>query len=152
MINTTREASMRWFSILIVLTVFGVSDLYAQQTRSVDLAGYNKVPSVRTPATGTLEVSVEGDSLFVTGPFEDLRGHYWSAFIHYGSERESGNRLLRLKPELNEEKNGGEFKREDNGFELRPSQRDALREGKLYIQISSSRHQGGEIRGQIPAM
>lgn len=139
---------------ILFFTVFGLLffDARSQTTYEIELAGYNNVPVVRTAAMGVVEVTADGDSLFVGGTFENLRGHYWSAFIHYGKEGETGNRLYRLSADLNEEKNGGEFKKEENRFELRPAIREALRNGNLYIQISSNRNQDGEIRGQIPRM
>jgi len=109
-----------------------------------------QVPSVRTAASGTAEVYVESDTLYVSGTFSDLSGHYWAAFVHYGAEGEEGNRMFRLTAELNEEKDGGTFSFEENKFQLRELQREALREGNLYINISSDRYQEGEIRGQIP--
>lgn len=143
---------MKWITLIITIAAFSVFDATAQTTFEVDLGGHNKVPPIRTAGNGLLEVTVEGDSLFVSGSFEELRGTFWSASINYGGPRDTGNPLMRLKVELNESRNGGEFKREDNAFELRPAQKQALREGKLYINISSSRHQDGEIRGQIPRM
>lgn len=141
-------------TIFLALAIFGLLffDAKSQTTFEVELAGYNNVPAVRTAGMGFVEVTVDGDSLFVSGEFENLRGYYWAAFIHYGKTGETGNRIYRLKAELNEEKNGGVFKKENNRFELRPAIRDALRNGNLYVQISSNRNQDGEIRGQIPRM
>lgn len=145
---------MRLFSlILLPLLLFTLNDLTAQSTYPVLLSGTEHVPPVRTPATGEFEVYIESDTLYVRGEFSDLRGHYWSAFIHYGEEGDEGNRLFRLSPdELNEEQNAGTFIFEDNKFPLRELQREALREGNMYINISSNRNQEGEIRGQIPNM
>lgn len=136
------------FTVLIVLFAFTASD--AQTTYPVTLSGMEQVPSVRTAASGTAEVYVESDTLYVSGTFSDLSGHYWAAFVHYGAEGEEGNRMFRLTAELNEEKDGGTFSFEENKFHLRELQREALREGNLYINISSDRYQEGEIRGQIP--
>ena len=138
---------------MIVISGLMAQDLYSQATTyEFDLAGYHMVPPVRTTASGTMEVTVQGDSLFVSGTFQELRGYYWSAYIHYGSPGETGNRLLRLRADLNDEKNGGELLKEKNSFELRPAIRQALRDGNLYMIISSNRNQDGEIRGQIPRM
>lgn len=135
-----------------ILFLFLFDPGFAQRTAEVNLAGYYMVPEVRTSALGFVEVTVVGDTLTVEGQFSDLRGTYWAAHIHYGGPRDSGNRLYRLSPVLNEERNGGEFKAEDNRFVLRPAQKEALDEGKLYIKIATNRNQGGEIRGQIPVM
>ncbi len=144
---------MRLFSLVFLMLFFTIDDIHAQTTYPVMLSGLEQVPPVRTPATGEFEVYVESDTLYVRGQFSDLRGHYWSAFVHYGAVGEEGNRLFRLSPdELNEEQNAGTFIFEDNKFHLRELQREALREGNMYINISSNRNQEGEIRGQIPTM
>jgi len=138
--------------MVVILSGLMVQDLFSQTTFEFDLAGYHKVPPVRTTATGMMEATIHDDTLIITGTFQDLRGYYWSAYIHFGAEGESGNRLLRLRADLNEDKDSGEFLGEKNTFELRPAIRQALRDGNLYVIISSNRHQGGEIRGQIPRM
>ena len=143
---------IRKIVLLLALFLFLFDFSFAQRTAEVNLAGYYMVPEVRTPAIGFVEVTVEGDTLFVEGNFSDLRGTYWSAHIHYGGPRDSGNRLYRLTAVLNEERSGGEFRAEDNRFVLRQAQIEALSEGKLYIKIASNRSQRGEIRGQIPVM
>jgi hypothetical protein len=143
---------MKTVTLLIILLGLSVGEVLSQTTYQIDLAGYNMTPPVRTPAIGFLEVTVHNDSLFVSGEFQDLRGQYWAAYIHYGKEGETGNRLIQLRADINEEKNGGEFKKERNSFELRAAIRRALQEGNLYVMISSHRNQAGEIRGQIPRM
>lgn len=143
----------RFFNFTLLIVLFVITSVNAQTTYNITLSGMEQVPTVRTAATGTAEVYVESDTLYVSGSFSDLSGHYWSAFVHYGPEGEEGNRLFRLTPdELNEEKNSGIFRFEENKFYLRELQQEALREGNLYINISSNRYQEGEIRGQIPKM
>lgn len=141
-------------ALLFFLTImsFVATDLLAQTTSNIILSGQDNVPRVQTPALGNVDVTVHGDSLFVSGSFENLRSSYWSAFIQFGEPGESGNRIYRLTVDINEEKNGGEFDEEKNRFEMRPAIREALKNGNLYVQISTSRHQNGEIRGQIPRM
>ncbi|TVR32655.1 MAG: CHRD domain-containing protein [Balneolaceae bacterium] len=141
-------------TVILIFFLLGLSagEVLSQTTYEVNLAGYNMIPPVRTAATGILEVTVHNDSLFVSGEFRDLRGQYWATYIHYGKEGETGNRLIQLRADVNEEKNGGELKKERNSFELRPAIRRALQEGNLYVVISSNRNQDGEIRGQIPRM
>jgi hypothetical protein len=143
---------MKIAMLVFILSGCLVSALFSQTTHEVNLAGYNNVPPVQTAAMGTIEVTADGDSLFISGSFENLRGRYWAAYIHYGEEGKNGNRIIQLRADLNNEGNRGEISIEKNRFELRPAVREALREGKLYIQISSDRNQDGEIRGQIPGM
>lgn len=143
---------MRTIILSIFLILLSTSCLVAQATYPVMLSGLEQVPQVRTPAMGQMEVYFESDTLYVSGEFSDLRDTYWSAHIHFGEEGERGNRLFRLTAELNEDKRSGTFKKEENKFHLRELQREALRNGNLYINIGSERNQNGEIRGQIPPM
>ncbi len=144
---------MRVKSLFLMIFIGMISvSVAAQTTVEVVLAGHNQVPPVRSPGAGIVEINVEGDSLFVSGSFEDLREHYLGASIHFGRANESGNQIYRLKAELNEEKTGGEFKAEENRFGLREAQKEALRNGRMYINIRSNRHRSGEIRGQIPPL
>lgn len=137
--------------ILFVATA-NPETVQAQRTAEITLGGYNQRPVVRTPANGFIKVTVEGDSLFFEGEFEELRGVYWSGYIHYGEVGKTGHRLLRLQPVMGENRSSGVFNREDNAFLLTDAVRDALRRGRLYINIASNRFQHGEIRGQIPVM
>lgn len=141
--------SIIWMLIFIVLPFFS---LLAQQSVEVSLAGYKNVPPVHSPGSGVLTVTLESDTLFVEGYFENLRSTYRSSSIHYGSSTETGNRLLGLKVQIDEDRRGGTFRKEENYFVLRPSLREALNQGNLYISIATERHQRGEIRGQIPAI
>jgi len=138
------------FTILIFIMIFSTS--IAQKTSYVTLAGYHQVPAVRTPASGFVEVTLKDDSLFVSGEFSDLRALYHSAFIHYGKPNETGNRIFRLDPELNEDHQSGSFFQDTNRFKLTGVLKRHLENGHLYINISSHRYQTGEIRGQIPPM
>ncbi len=135
---------------IFVMAFMLIQPAHSQTTVELTLAGYNQVPPVRTPASGTVEITVEGDSLFVKGEFSDLREYYRGAYIHYGKEGETGNRMYQLNTDLNEDKVSGEFKSEKNRFYLREAQKEALRNGRLYVNITSNRYRGGELRVQIP--
>lgn len=124
----------------------------AQVSAEFDLAGYHMTNPVGTAAVGMAEATVKGDSLMISGHFEDLRGNYWSAYIHYGAAGETGNRLLRLHAELGEEHTSGRFDPQENAFKMSEAVRQALAEGKLYLLVSSVRYRQGEIRGQLPVL
>jgi len=145
---------MRFKKSLFLILLIGMITAtgMAQSTVEVMVAGHNQIPSVRTPGTGMIEVTVEGDSLFVSGSFEDLREYYLGAGIHFGGLNEVGNQIYQLSADLNEDKTGGVFNVEKNRFGLREAQKEALRNGRLYINILSNRNRSGEIRGQIPPL
>jgi hypothetical protein len=137
--------------LLAIMTVFATASM-AQQSAEINLAGYKHVPPVATSGSGVIQVTLQSDTLYVEGRFQDLVSNYRSSSIHYGSEQESGNRLMGLKVQLNEDRRSGVFRKEENYFELRPSMLEALSQGHLYISIASDRQQRGEIRAQIPPM
>ncbi len=143
---------MKRITTLIGLAFMLTLSGFGQAAYDVSLTGINHVPPVGTPAFGTLEVWFDSDTLYVRGSFSDLMGYYWAGHIHFGEPGRTGNRLFRLRPELSEDQREGRFHESENKFALRPAQRQALRNGNLYVVISSHRHQQGEIRGQIPRM
>ncbi len=141
----------RFFNVLVALLLYSTAGAFAQDQKAyVTLGGFNEVPRVNTPATGAAQIELEGDSLFVSGEFSNLKSPYHSAFIHYGEKRETGNRLFRLTPELSEDHKSGSFKKQKNGFALTKALKEHLKNGRLYVNVSSRMHQTGEIRGQIP--
>ncbi|SMO58078.1 CHRD domain-containing protein [Fodinibius sediminis] len=138
-------------SSLITLFLIPVS-IQAQQSRGVILAGYNHQPPVRTSGSGFVTVTYQKDTLRVKGEFSDLKGFYRGAYIMVGEKGEAGNMLFRLKVEANEERTGGVIKARDNLFPLSDIQKNLLKKGDLFINISSTQHTRGELRGQIPPL
>jgi hypothetical protein len=138
-------------AVIVFLFLFSIAG-FGQATYDVALTGIDHVPPVGTAAFGTLEVWFDSDTLYVKGSFTDLSGYYWAGHIHYGEPGKTGNRMFRLKADLNDSQRGGKFHENNNKFTLRPAQRQALRNGNLYVVISSHNHQQGEIRGQLPRM
>ncbi|NBC04126.1 MAG: CHRD domain-containing protein [Bacteroidetes bacterium] len=143
---------MRKIATTLLFLLIFASYSTAQDTSYVTLAGYHEVPSLPTPATGSAEVTLVNDSLYVSGDFSDLQDPFHSAFINFGEPGETGNRIFRLDVTLNEDQKSGSFSKKDNRFKLTDALKHHLGNGHLYINISSHRHQTGEIRGQIPAM
>ena len=141
---------MRVFLLLIFFCFFQIDPADAQRKYYINLTGLEEVPRVRTPAMGQMAVWLEEDSLHVSGEFENLKGHYLASYIHYGEHGERGNRIFDLNATLSENQKSGTFRKEENIFHLNASLRAALANGHLYLNIASSQHQHGEIRGQIP--
>ena len=99
-----------------------------------------------------MTVIIDGDQLSVEGEIRDLDSRYSSSGIYYGSPRETGNQLIKLTLEADENRRGGEFSQEENTFELRSGVREALEAGNLYINITTEENQSGELRGQVPPL
>lgn len=141
------------FCIIFLISVsFLFTDGYTQSTTEFPMGGYEQVPPVRTSALGKMTFTVDGDSLFVSGEFSDLVGQYRSANIHFGKRGDTGPRIFRLSANPEDDHKRGVIRSDRNRFELSEAIKDALREGRMYVVIGSSRHQMGEVRGQVPPM
>ncbi|MDZ7717594.1 MAG: CHRD domain-containing protein [Balneolaceae bacterium] len=137
---------------LLLLTCFALISVIAMgqsNKATVLLNGVERVPNVHTPATGTAEVWIESDSLYVKGEFSDLLNRYFSSNIHFGKKGETGNPIYKLQPDLSENYRSGTFDPEKNKFPLSDATREAFNNGMLYMIVASYDHRRGEIRGQI---
>lgn len=141
-----------WLSLLLLSVALAPETAYPQQSSTIILAGYNHAPPVSTPGSGLVTVSFKKDTLRLDGDFSDLTSPYLGAYVMVGEKGEDGNVLLRLNAELNENRTGGVIKRANNVFSLNEAQKQLLKKGELYINITSSDHSHGELRGQIPPM
>lgn len=137
-------------AILVAMAWPGLS--YAQQTRTLILTGYKAVPKVQTPATGSIDITLKGDSLIVEGSFENLSSYYYGSAIFYGEKGEQGNKILSLNSSIAENRTSGRFDPSKNTFELTEGQLEALSKGNLYVAILSFDHIRGELRAQLPPL
>lgn len=129
-----------------------ISNVKAQQSKKIILAGYKHNPPVSTAGSGLATVTLHGDTLTVKGKFEDLSANYSGAYLMVTIRGQGGNQLHRLKAKLNENKTGGKFIGKDNRFVLSASQKALLKKGDIYINISSFENKKGELRGDIGPM
>lgn len=141
---------------IIFVTLFGILGLVVytaegQQTHTVILAGHHAIPKVQTSATGSMEVTLQGDTLAVEGSFENLSNYYYGSAIFYGEKDEQGNKVINLDPDIAENRTEGTYERAKNTFILTDGQLDALKEGNLYVNIMSFDYRRGELRAQLPS-
>ena len=118
----------------------------ATQTFEATLSGSHEVPPVTTDATGSITVTLEGDSIHVQGKFSGLGSEYVGSHIHKGGMKENGGVIQPLDPTVGGDKLSGTF---DESHHFTESQISALRAGSLYVNIHSAEVKSGEIRGQI---
>lgn len=136
--------------ILAVIFLISPLILFAQNEQAeIILNGVNMVPDVQTPATGTVEVWVESDTLYVSGEFSNLHSYYFASNIHYGEAGETGNPIYKLQPDVSDDHTSGSFDSEKNKFKLSEAMLEAFNHGNLYITVASDKNRRGEIRGQI---
>ncbi|MBN9123724.1 MAG: CHRD domain-containing protein [Nitrosospira sp. 56-18] len=108
----------------------------------VKLSGDQEVPPVQTSASGSGSVTVEDDKSIKGKIITDgIKGN--GAHIHEGAVGKNGPDIITLK------------KTGDNEWSVPPdakltdAQYDAYKAGGLYINVHSSEHKSGEIRGQL---
>lgn len=128
------------------------SQTKAQQLQEIILAGYKHKPPVPTTGSGLATVTFKKDTLTVKGDFKNLTNRFSGAYIMVSLNGEGGNQLYRLKVELNDEKTGGIFKASQNRFKLSKAEKELLRRGDLYINVSTFENPSGELRGNIGPM
>lgn len=149
---TKNKYTIYIFIILIVAFFLTSADSFAQQSRTLTLAGYNSVPKVNTPASATITITLSKDSVFVEGSFSDLKNYYYGAAIFYGKKGEQGNQMFRLDADVADNHTSGSFDVSKNRFKLSEAQLKELSNGNLYVSIYSYDHKHGEIRAQIPPL
>lgn len=118
------------------------------------LAGRNEVPAIETHGVGMVTARLDGDTLRVSGIFNDLgsavntaiRG---GAHIHIASAGTSGPIAFDLDLTLDANQRGGSLTEGDNTFVLNSEQMAALMERRMYVNVHTMAHGSGEIRGQL---
>ncbi len=118
------------------------------------LAGANEVPAVHSEAFGGLKFELTGNSLVVSGSFNNLSSEFdrnvaGGAHVHNGMNGMNGGISFHLNASTNEDDKSGFFPANENVFVLEDEQLADLRNGGLYVNIHTTSHQSGEIRGQI---
>ncbi len=113
------------------------------------LSGDTEVPSVQTNAKGSVRVVLNGDQIKVSGMFYGLSSNYIASHIHLGAEGENGKPLFELHPKINGDNRSGSYNEAQNTFKISPSEVADLEKGELYVNIHSSAHSNGELRGQL---
>lgn len=119
-----------------------------QQVFTANLSGDSQVPAVTTDASGMVTVTLKADSIHVEGQFSGLSGNYAASHIHKGAKGENGGPVQPLSPTVNSDNTSGSWKA---SYKLTDSQISALKADSLYINVHSSEHPSGEIRGQLTA-
>lgn len=108
----------------------------------VSLSGTQEVPPVTTQAKGGGTIMVNDDKS-VSGSVETSGISGNAAHIHMGAAGQNGGVIIPLT------KNGDNGWSVPAGAKLTAAQYDAFKKGDLYVNVHSSAHPGGEIRGQL---
>jgi len=108
----------------------------------VNLTGAEETPAVTTSASGHGTIKIAKDKS-VSGTIETTGLEGTMAHIHLGAAGEAGPPIITLT-----KGEGGKWT-VPAGSKLTDEQEAAFKAGKLYVNVHSAEHKGGEIRGQL---
>ncbi len=125
---------------------------------SANLFGSNEVPAVISQGSGSIMIEVKSPTEWVlSGSFQNLGGDFdasigGGAHLHIGLPNENGEVSVPINVTMDESLKSGVFLPDSNTFQVSTDQLITLGERKLYANIHTTTHSGGELRGQlIPA-
>ena len=118
------------------------------------LSGSNEWPVVTTGASGQVLAHVAGNTLRLIGSFADLSAEVATsigggAHLHPGYAGQNGPVAVPLAPSLEEGNTSGTFAIAENTYELTDDQFEMMLDRGIYLNIHSTAHPAGEIRGQV---
>lgn len=131
--------------LYLFFTAFSVSG----QNYSSELSGVHEVSPVLTRASGAVTAQLTGNTLVVTGDFSGLSSDYQASHIHAGLAGTAGPVIFPLNPTISTDQRSGTFEAANNTFTLTTGQLDTLQNRIFYVNVHSSKHPGGELRGQL---
>ncbi len=118
------------------------------------LGGSQEVCPKVSPAFGMITASLTGNTLSVSGSFQNLIGDFDAAIgggshIHKNIAGRNGGVEIVINASVDSDLKGGAYEASENTFELTEEQVMALENRELYINIHSTLFPSGEIRGQL---
>ncbi len=129
-------------AVLLAASAMALSAAALAQSVEVELSGAEEVPPVETEARGQGTITV-GDDKTVSGEVETTGVQGTMAHIHEGAKGANGGIAVPL-----EDAGDGKWK-VPAGAKLTDAQYEAFKAGKLYVNVHSAQHKGGELRGQL---
>jgi hypothetical protein len=114
------------------------------------LSGAQEVPPTTTQATGTVTAELDGDELAIVGSFTDLSSDLFpvsgsAAHVHNAPAGQNGGIVFNLEISTTDNRSGVFT----GSKTLNDEEKDAFKDGNLYVNIHSVNFNGGEIRGQL---
>lgn len=112
--------------------------------QTVTLSGANEVPAVTTSAAGTATVTINADHT-VSAKVVATGMTATASHIHEGAMGTNGPVIVPFV------KSGDNTFEAPPGAKLTDAQYESYKAGKLYVNVHSAAHPGGEIRAQLAA-
>jgi len=128
------------FALMAVAAAF--AGLAMADDMTLKLSGDNEVPPVKTAASGSGTISVAADKT-ISGSVTTTGVQGTMAHIHTAEAGKNGPVTIPLKAD-------GDGKWSvPAGTKLTDDQFEALKAGKLYVNVHSAANPGGEVRAQL---
>ena len=118
--------------------------LAQSMSQEISLSGANEVPPVTTTASGTGTVTINADHT-VTAKISARGMTATASHIHEGAMGANGPVIVPFV------KSGDNTFEAPPGSKLTDEQFASYKAGKLYVNVHSAAHPGGEIRAQLVA-
>jgi len=118
--------------------------LAQSMSQQISLSGANEVPPVTTTASGTGTVTINADHT-VTAKISAKGMTATASHIHEGAMGANGPVIVPFV------KSGDNTFEAPPGSKLTDEQFASYKAGKLYVNVHSAAHPGGEIRAQLVA-
>lgn len=118
--------------------------LAQSMSQEISLSGANEVPPVTTTASGTGTVTINADHT-VTAKISARGMTATASHIHEGAMGANGPVIVPFV------KSGDNTFEAPPGSKLTDEQYASYKAGKLYVNVHSAAHPGGEIRAQLVA-
>jgi CHRD domain len=138
MTSTLRRAA----TIAVAVLLASGAGLVSAANVHVRLRGSQETPPVKTMARGSGVIKVAADGT-VSGKITTHGVTGTMAHIHEGAPGQAGKPIIALAPGPH-----GSWM-VPAGSKLSPDQYKEFQAGDLYVNVHSSAHPGGEIRGQL---
>lgn len=126
----------------------------AQVAFRAHLSGSNQNPTVTSGASGMIQAELVGDTLIVSGRFDDLESAVATDIagglhLHTAMAGSNGPVAIVLNATFDNDMQGGTLDPEMNRFAITGEQRSTLMARGMYINIHTLGNMGGELRGQL---
>lgn len=138
--------------LLLMMASFGLQ----AQNYEATLTGNQQVGPVKTVASGSVDISLNGNTLTVNGSFKNLSSPVNTAIaggahLHDTIAGANAGVLIPIPPtSLNEDSTGGTFNiNKTLNAALASELASKLQSRQIYVNIHSQKYSAGELRGQV---